>query len=46
VSSSLYLNFVGAQIEELEVGECAEGGQGDGAEEVVGEVQLNQVHQA
>ena len=46
ISPSSDLDLVGPQVEELEVGEGAEGGYGDGRQEVVGQVQLNQVHQA
>ena len=43
---ALYLNLVGAQVEELEVGQGGEGQHGHPGQEVGAEVQLHQVHQA
>jgi hypothetical protein len=41
----MYLYLVGPEVEEFEVEKGAEGGHGDGGQEVVGQVQFNKVHQ-
>jgi hypothetical protein len=41
----MYLDLIGSEVEELEVEKGAEGGHGDRGQEIVGQVQLNKVHQ-
>jgi hypothetical protein len=41
----MYLDLIGPEVKELEVEKGAEGGHGNRGQKVVGQVQLNQVHQ-
>jgi hypothetical protein len=41
----MYLYLVGPEVEEFEVEKGAEGGHGNGGQEIVGQIQFNKVHQ-